>query len=205
MHYDMVEDAAMALLLVIISIVATRNARKLEWRERPTGRIHSRDRLHVLRKLDELPEKEFKRIFRVERATFDVILKKISHRIERRMPSRAHARGPALPPVLMLACALRFLAGGLHCDICFKWEISRCVSARAARAPRGRDYERLHLSALGTLFGSPEPSRDDVRAFLAPPTPCARSRCAGPACTARSTMSWMRSMPSSRSTFTLET
>ncbi|KAG8464368.1 hypothetical protein KFE25_003431 [Diacronema lutheri] len=121
----------MALLLVIISIVAARNARKLARRKMLTGPARFRDRLQAMRKLGELPAKEFKRMFRVDRTTFTAVLNKISPRLERRMPNKAHARGSALPVELMLACALRFLAGGSYLDICFGLEMSRAGFYRA--------------------------------------------------------------------------
>jgi len=164
--------AVVGMVLTLLATVAAHDVLMIRRRRRLTGKARFRDRLHAMRKMDEIPEKEFKRMFRLDLQTFQAVLKKIERRLERPMPERAKARGDALPPKLMLACALRFLAGGSYLDICFGLEISRCSrrgadnarpppppSARAARAPRGRDHERPHLSALGALFGSTQHSR----------------------------------------------
>ena len=182
-------EALIALLLATIAVATAKRMRRIEKRLWLTDPAHHRDRLHVMRKIDEVPDGEFKRMYRVDRSTFNSILQKIRPRIERRMPRRAHTRCHALPPKLMLAVALRFLVGGSYLDITFGYEISRYARPRrdTAAAPR----------ALGSLRLAPVHPLIPTAATLTCADPRRR---AAPASIARSMRSLMQSTLSTCST-----
>ena len=61
---------------------------------------------------------EFKRTYRMPKATFDFVLERIRRRITSKAPKKARrdTHGP-VPAELLLSMALRFLAGGSYLDI----------------------------------------------------------------------------------------
>jgi len=158
-------------------IVATHNARELERLRQLTGPA-SCNRLHASRTIDDRFANNFKRMFRIDRATSDAILQNISHRLEHRMPNKAHRRWHVLPPKLMLAFALRFLVSGSCLDICSCFE----MSLRAPRTPRPRACTAVRRAPFCS------PSRTRARLFA-----CFIARShdrAAPAPTVRSMTSW---------------
>ena len=125
-------------------------------------------------------------MFRVDRAMFNAIMmRKIHPRIRRTMPRRAKARGTALPPKLMLACTLRYLAGGSYLDITLGWQVSRWDGACARVRARARTIAPALTLASRACSDS--------------------TRVAGRHSIARSTTSWTPSMRSTRSTSTPQT
>jgi hypothetical protein len=84
-----------------------------------------RERGWALRQMDELPDELFRRMFRLDRATFDahVILLK-DHMRPRNEQKAINSSGSAISFKTRLAVSLRWLAGGSYLDICFAFAIS---------------------------------------------------------------------------------
>ena len=75
--------------------------------------------------MDRLDPSVFKRMFRVDRATFNEILERIEPHMKHRNQVKA-ANSSGAPIVLMtrLAVMLRWLAGGSYLDLCFAWGVA---------------------------------------------------------------------------------
>jgi hypothetical protein len=84
-----------------------------------------RERGWALRQMDEMPDGLFKRMFRLDRATFDAHTYLLhGHMRERDVQKAINSSGSAITTKTRLAVALRWLAGGNHHDICFAFAIS---------------------------------------------------------------------------------
>lgn len=67
----------------------------------------------------------FKRMFRVDRETDNVILEKVTPRIIYRDEQKAtNSSGTPIPLKTWLAITLCWLAGASHLDLCFAWGIA---------------------------------------------------------------------------------
>ncbi len=74
--------------------------------------------------MDRLDDTTFKRMFRVDRATFDEILYMIEPIMAQQDAAIANnSSGSQISAKTRLAVTLRFLAGGSHVDLCFAWGI----------------------------------------------------------------------------------
>lgn len=74
--------------------------------------------------MDRLDANVFKRMFRVDRSTFDDILELISPvLVERDKVKACNSSGTPISCKTRLAVTLRWLAGGSHIDLCFAWGI----------------------------------------------------------------------------------
>jgi hypothetical protein len=84
-----------------------------------------RERGWALRQMDEMPDELFRRMFRLDRATFDshVILLK-NHMRPLNEQKAINSSGSAISVKTRLAVSLRWLAGGSYLDICFAFAIS---------------------------------------------------------------------------------
>jgi hypothetical protein len=75
--------------------------------------------------MDRLDPTVFKRMFRVDRASFNVILELIEPFMEKRDEQKAtNSSGCAISLKTRLAVTLRWLAGGSHLDICFAFGVA---------------------------------------------------------------------------------
>jgi len=74
--------------------------------------------------MDVLSDSVFKKMFRVDRPTFSELLDLISPiMIERDVQKARNISGTPIQPKTRLVVTLRWLAGGLHIDLCFAWGI----------------------------------------------------------------------------------
>ena len=89
----------------------------------------SRDRRAVIEEVDSLPEAIYKKMFRVDRDTFEAILEKVEEQLpSHRDPARVRMQvkgysGQELSNRIKLMCTLRYLAGGSYWDICFGFKV----------------------------------------------------------------------------------
>ena len=74
--------------------------------------------------MDRLDDSTFKRMFRLDRKTFDEVLHLIEPiMVERDAKKAINSSGSQISAKTRLAVTLRFLAGGSHIDLCFAWGI----------------------------------------------------------------------------------
>jgi len=71
--------------------------------------------------VNSLDDTIFKRMFRVDRNTFDYILRKIEPLLSRNEVKAINSSGEVVTARTRLAVSLRWLAGGSYLDICFAW------------------------------------------------------------------------------------
>jgi len=84
-----------------------------------------RARNYALRLLESLDDKTFKKMFRVDWATFEDILDQVAPHIK--VPNEVKAcnsSGGSISLKTKLAVSLRWLAGGSYLDLCFAWGIA---------------------------------------------------------------------------------
>lgn len=75
--------------------------------------------------MDRLHPVFFKRMFRMDRSTFDELLEIITpHLVHRDEVKARNSSGSHIPPKIRLAVTLRWLAGASHLDLCFAWGIA---------------------------------------------------------------------------------
>jgi hypothetical protein len=85
-----------------------------------------RNRGFALGQMDRLDDSTFKRMFRVDRATFEEILLTIEPFLEQRKVEKAiNSSGSCITNKTRLAVTLRWLAGGSYIDLCFAWGIGK--------------------------------------------------------------------------------
>jgi hypothetical protein len=72
------------------------------------------DRQNVLRDAMLLPDKEFKRYYRMDKSTFNFVLGRVRPHLE----TGDNHRGDGITPEVALLCALTWLRGGSHLDAC---------------------------------------------------------------------------------------
>ncbi len=83
-----------------------------------------RHRGYALEEMDRLEPALFKRMFRVDRATFDEVLERIEPHIKHRNQVKAiNSSGAPIVLKTRLAVTLRWLAGGSYLDLCFAWGV----------------------------------------------------------------------------------
>jgi hypothetical protein len=84
-----------------------------------------RERGWALRQMDEMPDEIFRRMFRLDRATFDAhVILLTDHMRPRNEQKAINSSGSAISTKTRLAVSLRWLAGGSYLDICFAFAIS---------------------------------------------------------------------------------
>ena len=86
------------------------------------GNFH-RDRKAVIQKIQQLSDEEFKKQYRLDRLTFDWLLALIEPRIKSDAIKAICSSGQPVQPIVKLAAALRYLAGGIYLDIAFGYSI----------------------------------------------------------------------------------
>jgi hypothetical protein len=77
----------------------------------------ARDRMYGLKVMAELSEREFQRMFRLNRSSFAKLLVLIGPKLERNVKQAIRSSKSAILPVTKLAVSLRWLAGGSYLDI----------------------------------------------------------------------------------------
>jgi hypothetical protein len=83
-----------------------------------------RNRGFAIEQMDRLDPSTFKRMFRVDRYTFDEILEKISPFLDEKNDQKAiNSSGSPVTNKTRLAVTLRWLAGGSYVDLCFAWGV----------------------------------------------------------------------------------
>jgi DDE superfamily endonuclease len=99
------------------------NQQTITTRLRRRNRIRNRN--HALNEMENLSDRDFKRMFRMSRFAFDNLEHLITDSIRDR--NRSHAINSSNSNISVktkLACALRWMAGGSYIDICFEFGIS---------------------------------------------------------------------------------
>jgi len=72
------------------------------------------DRSNVMRDAMLLPDKEFKRYYRMDKSTFHFVLGRLRPHLE----TGDNHRGDEITPEVALLCVLTWLRGGSHLDAC---------------------------------------------------------------------------------------
>ena len=98
--------------------------RYIEPRRRKPANSH-RNRGYAIEEFDRLDPDTFKKMFRLDRPTFELILEKIHNRINREETYSISSSGQPISTTTRLVVTLRWLAGGSHLDLCFAWGISK--------------------------------------------------------------------------------
>jgi hypothetical protein len=71
--------------------------------------------------MNRLGEAIFKRMFRIDRATFDVVLSGMESDFTINATKAGNSSGEPISLMTRLAVSLRWLAGGSYLDLCFAW------------------------------------------------------------------------------------
>ena len=98
------------------------------------GRVRNmpRNREEVIRKINNLSDEFFRKLYRMDRPTFNWLLEKIRPRFEKKKGRRGgdsirqgeNSSSEFIDPMIRLAVTLRFLAGGSYLDLAFGYHIS---------------------------------------------------------------------------------
>lgn len=100
---------------------AALQAAHMRWR---TKNRH-RNRGHALNEIDHVSEKTFSKMFRMDRASFGLLLGKVSPFLQDTDEERAiQSSGAVVTKQTKLYATLRWLAGGSYLDICFGWGLA---------------------------------------------------------------------------------
>ena len=119
------------LRLIVSDVKKSKNNRKKVKENKKIGAIpkargfsHVRDRRGAMRNIDLIPDYLFKRIFRLDKTTFAMLLAKITPLIgKNKAKAELNGSGGEISPEIMLLATLRFLAGGMKWDICLALDI----------------------------------------------------------------------------------
>jgi len=84
-----------------------------------------RDRAHAIAKMEVMPDKRFRRKYRMTRASFAKLLERIWPVLDAQRAGGAFAVNEVVPKRLLLAVTLRMLAGGLVLDVADDHEMGR--------------------------------------------------------------------------------
>ena len=109
------------LKLIVSDVKKSKNNRKKVKENKKIGAIpkargfsHVRDRRGAMRNIDLIPDYLFKRIFRLDKTIFAILLAKISPLIGKdKVKAELNGSGGEISPDIMLLATLRFLAGGM--------------------------------------------------------------------------------------------
>ena len=115
-------------------------------------------------RINQMSPEFFKKMFRLDRASFDYLLDLIKEDIK---PNEEYARrssGLPVSPMLKLAAALRFISGGIYLDIAFSFDISyKHVHKYVWQVLRAIDR---HLDNIKFPIDNEEQLRNLERGFL---------------------------------------
>jgi hypothetical protein len=81
------------------------------------------DRSGVMAEVMSLSNKEFKRFYRMDKATFLFVLGRVQTHLE----TGDNHRGDGITPGVALACVIMWLRGGSHLDTCRIHKVSMCA------------------------------------------------------------------------------
>ncbi len=121
-------DYITSFLLLCGSVLVSTQAIQLAVREREKNR--HRNRQYALNEMRNMSPKHFKRMFRMDRDTFMVLLRRLEEYWGDRVDSIYNERfaisssGSSISAMTRLAVTLRFLAGGSYLDICFAFGVA---------------------------------------------------------------------------------
>ena len=121
------------------------------------SRNRHRNRGYAIEEMSNLSDTEFKKMFRMCRESFFDLEKQLDPILSRDEEMSSRSSGSPITTRTRLAVTLRWLAGGLHSDLCFAWGISCSVfySTRGVLWPT--------IEALDKLLTLSFPLNDDER------------------------------------------
>lgn len=94
-------------------------------RNRKVKGNRKRERGWALQQINEMPEGLFKKMFRLDRETFQSLLDLLDAHMEKKNEQKAiNSSGSSISITTKLAMTLRWLAGGSYLDICFAFSVS---------------------------------------------------------------------------------
>ena len=99
-------------------------SRKQEPKRREARNKH-RNRGFALNEFHELDDETFKKMFRLDRFTFDDLADQLNPIIKRDAKQAENSSGQPISVCTRLAVTLRWLAGGSYIDLCFAWGLSK--------------------------------------------------------------------------------
>ena len=113
---------------VAIAIIKNQRARAIGSTAIQALRVGAaaRDRAHAIAKMEQMPDKRFRRKYRMTRASFGKLLDKIWPALDAQVAGWLFAVNQVVPKRLLLAVTLRMLAGGLVLDVADDHEMGRC-------------------------------------------------------------------------------
>jgi hypothetical protein len=91
---------------------------------RGKSRNFHRNRGFAVEEMDHLDPSTFKRMFQVDRSTFDELLDLITPHLIQCSEVTKNSSGSFICTKTRLAVTLRWLAGGSHLDLCFAWGVA---------------------------------------------------------------------------------
>jgi hypothetical protein len=100
-----------------------KNARKEGKRRKPKN--SHRNRGFAIEEMSKLSERDFTRMFRIDRATFVELVEILDPHLRRNEEQAMRSSGSVIPTETRLAATLRWLAGGNYIDICFAWGVGK--------------------------------------------------------------------------------
>jgi len=96
-------------------------------RRRVKPRNSHRDRGFALREMDDMKPELFKRMFRLDRQSFDELVELLDPLIKRDDKYATISSGSPISTRTRLAICLRWLSGGSYIDIRFAWGVSKAA------------------------------------------------------------------------------
>lgn len=112
----------------VISSMSRANRRHLAkaWRRnRRKPKNRHRNRGFAVGEMEHLTDRQFKEMFRIDRAAFDWLVEELDPALRRNEVKAKNSSGSAISTTIRLAVTLRWLAGGSHIDLCFAWGVSK--------------------------------------------------------------------------------
>ena len=83
-----------------------------------------RNRIDILMKLTEMDPVFFKKFFRMDRETFDILLNLIEDKLTKNKIKAKNSSKYPISPVIKLSLALRYLSGGSYLDLAFGFNVA---------------------------------------------------------------------------------
>lgn len=100
-------------------------ARANKRKERDPAHCRQRNRGYAIEEMSAMRDDEFKRMFRVDRSTFEFLCNAIQPWVRRDARQSSNSSGQEIGTATRLGVTLRWLAGGMQWDLCFAFGISR--------------------------------------------------------------------------------
>ena len=108
-------------------VAAMKTMDKQHWHRKDKRRNTHNDRGFALRAMENLSDDLFKKMFRLDRASFNYLVELIDIDVQRDCVKAQCSSGSSISTATRLAVTLRWLAGGSHHDLCFAWGLSHSV------------------------------------------------------------------------------